>query len=119
MTVKLEHEFTADGRAVGVFRWGKSFNDSSIYKQQAGLSFLLYDPPGPARLQNDLLGVACNWVDSVDAAARNEYNVEVFYRYPLFPSVDMRLSYQSVINPALTRQIDHASVFSLGLRSVF
>jgi hypothetical protein len=119
MTVKLEHEFTADGRAVGVFRWGKSFNDSSIYKQQVGVAFLLYGPPGPARLQNDLLGVAFNWVDSVEAGSRNEYNVEVFYRFPLFPSVDTRLSYQSVINPALTREIDHASVFSLGLRSVF
>jgi hypothetical protein len=119
MSVKLEHEFTADGRVVGVFRWGKSFNDSSIYKQQVGAAFLLYDPPGPARLQNDLVGVAFNWVDSVDVASRDECNVEVFYRFPLFPSVDMRLSYQSVINPALTRKIDHASVFSLGIRSVF
>ncbi len=119
MTIKLEQELTDDGQAVGILRWGRSWDDSSIYEQQAGAHFLLYDPPGPAGLQNDLVGVAFNWVDSVAAGARNEYNVEVFYRFPLFPGVDMRLSYQSVINPALTRDIDHASVFSLGLRTVF
>jgi len=119
MSLKLEHEFTDDGRAVGIFRWGRSWNDSSIFKQQVGVHFLLYDPPGPARLQNDVVGVAFNWVDSVVAGSRNEYNVEVFYRFPLFPGVDMRLSHQSVINPALTRDINYASVFSLGVRSVF
>ncbi len=119
MTLKLEQELTDDGQAVGVLRWGKSWDGSSIFEQQAGVHFLLYDPPGPAGLQHDLVGLAFNWVDSVAAGARDEYNVEVFYRFPLFPGVDMRLSYQSVINPALTRDIDHASVFSLGLRTVF
>ncbi len=51
--------------------------------------------------------------------SRDEYNVEVFYRFPLFPGVDTTLSYQSVINPALNPNFDHASVFSLRLRSVF
>jgi len=119
MTLKLEQELTADGRAVGIFRWGKSWDDSSIFKQQVGLHFLFYDPPGPARLQNDVIGIAGNWVESVVAGSRDEYNVEVFYRFPVFPGVDTRLSYQSVINPALTREIDHASVFSLGFRTVF
>jgi len=119
MTVKLEQELTADGQAVGVLRWGKSWKGSSIFEQQVGAHFLLYDPPGPAGLQHDLVGMVFNWVDSVAAGARDEYNVEIFYRFALFPGVDMRLSYQSVINPALTRDIDHASVFSLGLRTVF
>ncbi len=119
MTVKLEQELTDDGRAVGILRWGKSWDDSSIFEQQVGAHFLLYDPPDPAGLKNDVIGIAGNWVDSVAAGARDEYNVEVFYRFALFPGVDMRLSYQSVINPALTRDIDHASVFSLGLRTVF
>ncbi len=119
MTVKLEQELTDDGRAVGILRWGKSWDDSSIFEQQVGAHFLLYDPPDPAGLKNDVIGIAGNWVDSVAAGARDEYNVEVFYRFPLFPGVDTRLSYQSVINPALTRDIDHASVFSLGFRTVF
>ena len=119
MTLKLEQEFTDDGRAVGVLRWGKSWNDSAIFKQQLGLHFLYDNPSGPAGLKHDLIGIAGNWVDSVVAGSRDEYNLEVFYRFPLFPSVDMRLSYQYIYHPALTRGIDSASVFSLGLRTVF
>ena len=119
LTAKVEHELTCDGRAIGILRWGKSWNDSSLFEEQAGAHFLYYDPPGPAGLKNDVVGVAVNWVKSVAAGARDEYNVEVFYRFALFPGVDTRLSYQSVINPALTRDLDHVSLFSLGLRSVF
>ena len=119
MTVKHEQELTDDGQAVVILRWGMSWDDSSIYEQQVGAHFLLYDPPGPAGLKNDVVGIAANWVDSVAAGTRDEYNVEIFYRFALFPGVDTRLSYQSVINPAFTRDIDHASVFSLGLRTVF
>jgi len=119
MTVKLEHEFTDDGNAVGILRWGKSWDDSSLYDQQAGVHFLLYDPPGPAEMQNDLVGIAGNWAKASADGARDEYNVELFYRFPLFTGLDTTLSYQSVINPALTREIDHASVFSLRIRAVF
>lgn len=119
MTVKLEHEFTDDGNTVGVFRWGKAWDKSSLYDQQAGVHLLFYDPPGPAGMQNDLVGIAGNWVKASAEGARDEYNVEVFYRFPLFTGLDTTLSYQSVINPALTREIDHASVFSLRIRAVF
>lgn len=118
-TVKLEHEFDDDGQAVGVLRWGKAWDGASIYDQQAGVHFLYYDPFGSAGVKNDLVGIAGNWVDSAAPGARDEYNVEVFYRFPLFPGLDTRLSYQSVINPALTRDFDHVSVFSLGFRTVF
>jgi len=119
MTVKLEQELTDDGQAVGVIRWGKSYDDAAIWKQQAGVHLLFYDPFGSAGLKHDLIGIAGNWLESIAAGARDEYNVEVFYRFPLFPGLDTRLSYQSVIDPALTRDIDHASVFSLGFRTVF
>jgi len=119
MTVKLEHEFTDDGNTVGVFRWGKAWDKSALYDQQAGVHLLFYDPPGPAGMQNDLVGIAGNWAKASADGARDEYNVEVFYRFPLFTGLDTTLSYQSVINPALTREIDHASVFSLRIRAVF
>jgi len=51
--------------------------------------------------------------------SRDEYNFEAFYRFPLFPLVDATLSYQSVIHPALTTELDHASAFSLRLRTTF
>ena len=70
-------------------------------------------------MKNDLIGIAGNWVDSASAGTRDEYNVEVFYRFPLFPGLDTRLSYQYVIDPAFTREFDNSSVFSLGFRTVF
>jgi hypothetical protein len=116
--VKYEQELTADGRAIGILRYGKSFDDSAFYNQQASAHFLLYDPPLLHLLQNDLIGVAFNWADATNGV-RDEYNVEGFYRFPLFPRVDMTLSYQYVINPALDLGIDRASVFSLRIRTTF
>jgi hypothetical protein len=118
-TAKLEHEFTDDGNLVGIARYGKSYDDSSLYKQQAGLHFLLYDPPGPAGLQNDVVGVAGNLVQATAEGARDEYDVEAFYRFALFKGLDTTLAYQYAINPALTREIDHAHVLSLRFRAVF
>ena len=119
MTVKLEQELTEDGRTVGVLRWGKSWDGAAIYDNQAGAHLLFYNPPGPASLQNDLVGVAVNWIDSTAEGTRDEYNIEGFYRFPLFPGLDTRVSYQYVIDPAFTREFDSASVFSLGFRTVF
>jgi carbohydrate-selective porin OprB len=110
---------TADGRAVGVLRWGTSWDGAAIYDNQAAAHLLFYDPPGPDRLQNDLIGFAVNWVDSAAEGSREEYNLEVFYRFPLFPGLDTRLSYQYVIDPAFTREFDSSSVFSLGFRTSF
>jgi carbohydrate-selective porin OprB len=114
-----QQELTADGRAIGILRYGKSFNDSAIYEQQAGVHLLLKEPRLLTRLENDVVGAAFNWAKLPFSDARSEYNVEVFYRFPLFPSVDVTFSYQSVIHPALTRDVDHASVFSLRIRSAF
>jgi hypothetical protein len=117
--LKLEQELTADGRAIGIVRYGKSFNDSAFFEQQAGAHFLFYDPRRVGQIRNDVVGLAFNWAKATQPGARSEYNVEVFYRFPLFPLVDTTLSYQSVIHPALERRIDHASVFSLRLRTTF
>ncbi len=119
-SVKHEQELSDDGRAIGILRWGQSFNESALYKYQAGANFLLYDPLGkPSGIQDDLVGLGLNWVEPTVAGSHDEYNVEVFYRFPLFPGVDTTLSYQSVFHPALAPSIDHSSVFSLRLRSVF
>jgi len=121
VTVKLEQELTTDGQAVGVIRWGKSWDKAAIYDQQASLHLLLYDPFRASNLglKNDVIGAAFNWIDSAAEGTRDEYNLEVFYRFPLFPGLDTRLSYQYVFDPAFTDEIDGASVFSLGFRTVF
>ena len=119
MTVKLEHEFTDDGQKVGIFRWGKSEDGTSLYNEQVGLHFLFYNPDALDGLQNDLIGVAANWAEASATGARDEYNAEVFYRFPFFTGLDTTVSYQYVKHPANTREIDHASVFSFRLRAVF
>jgi len=114
-----QQELTADGRAIGILRYGKSFDDAAVFDQQAGVHFLFYEPRLLTGLKTDVIGTAFNWAESPVDGTRSEYNAEVFYRFPLFPEVDTTLSYQSVINPALTREVDHASVFSLRFRVVF
>lgn len=118
-SAKYEQELTADGNAIGILRWGQSYGDSALYEQQAGVNFLYYDPGLIGSINNDVVGVGLNWVNPTAAGARDETAVEVFYRFPVFPDLDMTLSYQYVHHPALAPDINHASVFSLRLRSVF
>ncbi len=117
--LKLEQELTADGRAIGIARYGRSFNDSAIYENQAGAHLLFHNPRFIGHIRTDLVGVAFNWVQPTNSGGHNEYNVEVFYRFPLFPLVDTTLSYQSVFNPVLDPDNTHASVFSLRIRTTF
>jgi hypothetical protein len=114
-----QQELTCDGRAIGVLRYGKSFDASAAYEQQAGAHILLNEPRIFSRFRSDAIGAAFNWAKLPVPGTRDEYHFEVFYRFPLFPEVDTTFSYQSVFNPALTRDIDHASVFSMRLRTKF
>lgn len=113
--VKHEQELTADGKAIGILRYGKAFDHSAFYDELASAQFLLYDPAGPG----DLIGVGYSWVNPAESGTRNESDIEVFYRFPIFPLVDTTLAYQYVMNPALDLGINHASVFSLRLRTTF
>jgi porin len=126
--IKHEQELTCDGRAVAIGRWGRSYKDSAIYDELASAHFVLYDPFCPCKCRcrfkdnlfsADLLGVAYNWVQPTEAGTQDESNVEVFYRFPIFPEADATLSYQAVINPALDASNDAASVLSFRMRSTF
>jgi porin len=114
-----QQELTCDGRAIGILRYGKSFGGSAAYEQQAGAHFVLNEPRIFSRFKSDAIGTAFNWAKLPVPGTRDEYHFEVFYRFPLFPDVDTTLSYQSVFTPALSRDIDHASVFSVRLRTTF
>jgi len=117
--LKLEQELTDDGRGIGIARYGHSFKKSALYEQLAGVHFLYYDPHVIGRIEHDAVGVSFAWADSSQAGASGEYTVELFYRFPIFPHVDTTLNYQSVINPALTDDFSHASVFSLRITTSF
>jgi hypothetical protein len=118
-SLKYEQELSDDGRAIGILRWGQSFDESALYNYQAGANFLLYDPDVIGRIKHDLVGVGLNWVEPSALNSRDEFNGEVFYRFPMFPRVDTTFSYQYVYHPALAPDIDHASVFSFRLRTLF
>ncbi len=96
-----------------------SFFNSAAYDERAGAHFLLHEPRLVTRLKNDVVGAAFNWAKEPVEGSRSEYHLEAFYRFPMFPNVDTTLSYQSVIDPALTRDVDHASVFSFRIRAAF
>ena len=117
--VKLEQELTADGRLIGIARYGRSFDGSAFYEHQAGLNLLLYEPDVFGFVPHDLVGVALNWVKPTFSGTRSEYDFELFYRFPIFPLVDVTLSYQAIFNPALDLGKDYASVFGLRLRTTF
>ena len=101
-----------------IIRYGRSFDDSALYRQLAGAHWLYYDPHFIGHIRNDLVGVAFNWVEAT-AGTRDEYNFEVFYRFPFFPGVDTTFSYQAIFDPALDLGVDSASVFSIRIRVVF
>lgn len=114
-----QQELTADGRAIGILRYGKSFDKAAVYDELAVAHFLLYEPRFLTRLKHDVVGVAFNWARAPLDGSRIEKYVELFYRFPIFPNVDTTLSDQSVIDPASTCAVHHASVFSLRNRAAF
>ena len=114
---KYEMELADDGRPVVILRYGKSFNGAAVFREQVGVHFVLYDPTGVTRVQNDALGVAYNWVQLENPDARPESNIELFYRFPLFPQMDMTFSFQSIINPALDPDNGYAAVFGIRFRT--
>jgi porin len=121
--IKYEQELTRDGRLIGIGRWGRSYKDSAVYDKQAGGHLVFYDPfcRGSFKdigLNADLAGVAYNWVLAT-GFDRDESNVELFYRFPLFPEMDATVSYQGIINPANDPSNDYGSAISLRLRSTW
>ena len=114
-----EQQLSRDGDTVGVFKYGKSYDDSAFYKSQVSASFLFYEPHFFGTIINDVVGVSLNWVDPVTAGSRSESNVEILYRFPLFPSLDTTISYMGIINPALDPTNDYASAFSLRFVTAF
>jgi hypothetical protein len=114
-----EQQISRSGDAVAVFKYGKSYDDSAFYKSQVSASFLFYEPHFFGTIINDVVGVSLNWVDPVTAGSRTESNVEILYRFPLFPELDMTISYMGIINPALDPNNDYASAFSLRFVSTF
>lgn len=121
IAAKYEQELTADGRAIGILKYGRTFDDSGLFKHLASGHIVLYDPelPGVRAIKNDVLGVGLTWAETHIPGTRDETNIEVFYRFPLFYELDLTLSYQSFFNVGRNPDVDHASVFSIRARTTF
>ena len=102
-----------------MFKYGKSFDDSAFYKEQISASFFFYEPHFFGTISNDVAGVSLNWIDAVTAGSRPESNVEIFYRFPLNPELDLSISYMGIIDPALDPTNDYASAFTLRFVTTF
>jgi len=114
-----EQQLSKDGDTVGIFKYGKSYDDSAFYKEQISATVVFYEPDLFGSLTNDATGFSLNWIDPVTANSRPESNVEIFYRFPLYPTVDLSINYMGIINPALDPDNDFASAFSLRFVTVF
>lgn len=120
---KLEQELTCDGRMIAIGRWGRSFKQSALYEQLAGAHLVIYDPTYSGRYErmgfdSDVFAVGFDW-GKATLAPRDESDVEVLYRFPLFPEMDMTFAYQAIFNPALNTVRDFGSALSLRFRSTW
>lgn len=120
-TVKLEKELAADGRSIGILKLGRSTNDSGPYRKLASVHYLLYDTNLPLgrSSDNDLIGVGLTWTEPAIPGTQNETLFDILYRFPLLSWAEATLNYQSVFNPALNADVDHAHVFNFRLRVTF
>ena len=121
--IKLEQELTRDGRLIAVGRWGKSDKESAVYNKLAGAHLVLYDPFKSGRyermgFESDVVGLGYDWGDAV-GADQDESDVEVFYRFPLLPEMDMTVAYQAIFNPGFDATKDFGSAISIRLRSTW
>lgn len=120
---KGEQELSCDGRIVGLARYGECYNESALFEKLAAAHLLVYDPFNSGRYKRrgfnaDLAGLVYGWVKPT-GVDRDESNVELFYRFALFPQMQATVSYQAIINPALDPSNDYGSAFSLRLRSTW
>ena len=121
--IKLEQELTKDGRLIAVGRWGRSEKESAVYEKLVGAQLVYYDPFNSGRYKRmgfecDVVGIGYNWGEAV-GAERDESDVELFYRFPLFPEMDATVAYQAIFNLGNDATNDFGSAISLRLRSTW
>ena len=109
---KIEQELSSDGRYIGVLNYGHSW-DGAPARNQLTARLVIEDPfrfiSPDVDLAGDRLGLGASWVDPAVSGGRSEYNLEVYYRFPLFPNLDVTLDAQYMKDPALIPIVEEAS----------
>lgn len=121
IAAKFEQELTADGRMIGILKYGRTFDKSGLYKHLASGHFVVNDPdvPGLRAIANDALAIGLVWAESHIPNTRAETNLELFYRIPFFHQLDVTASYQSIWNVGRNPDVDQVNVFSIRARTTF
>jgi len=114
-----EQELTRDGNLVAVLKYGRSMKESAFYERQATVALVMYEPHWFGSISHDSVGIAYDMIQAVTEGARREQGVELWYRFPLFPSLQTTLHYQAIINPSLDHTNDFASAFSIRFTTAF
>ena len=118
--VKLEQELTANGKNIGMIRYGRSFDGSAVYKEQGSVRYARVDPPDPFGLSNDQFGIAVSFVKPVvNPFDRDEWGIDTFYRFNLVERVELSFGYQVIFDPSFNPNTDSVNIFSLRLSQFF
>ncbi len=129
---KIEQELSPDGRFIGVLNYGHSW-DAAFARNHLIGRLVIEDPfqfiNPSVDLAGDRLGIGASWVDPAVSEGRDEYNLEVYYRFPLFPNLDVTFDAQYMIDPALipivedvspeTKTFDDVFAFTVRFRTTF
>lgn len=118
--IKLEKELTSNGKNIGMIRFGKSFDDSAVYKEQGSIRYVRLDPADPFGLGDDHFGIAVSYVKPiVNPFDRDEWGIDMFYRFNLVDRVQFSFGYQVIFDPTFNPDDDTINVFSLRLTQFF
>lgn len=108
-----EQELSRDGNLVSIWRYGRSMKGSSFFERQASAALVKYEPNWFNNIDNDSVGVAFSWMKTVVEGSRTEKELEIWYRFPLFPGLETTLLYQGIFTPAIRTDKDYASAWSI------
>ena len=117
--ILLEQELNSDGSLVGVAKYGRSMKASALYKRQAVLALVKYEPDWFTGINNDSVGASFSIIRAVFEGAQMERNLEFWYKFPLTPNLQTSLHYQGIFKPSLRFDKDYASAWSIRFTTAF
>ena len=118
--VKLEQELSRSGQDIGMIRYGRSPDGAAAYKEQGSIRYVRIDPPDPFNVKDDAFGIAASFVrPEVNPFDRDEWGIDMFYRFSLLKRLETSIGYQYIRNPTYNPGEDDVNVFSVRLTQFF
>jgi len=114
--VTLEQEFGANGAIVPFVRYAYGEGAGRRVRQLLAAGLGVEQVFGQS---DDIAGVGLAWAQPTDRALRDQYVLEVFYRFHLTPYVHVTPDIQLLIDPSYAPDEDAVWVFGLRLRVLF